>query len=137
MSSETFIVAYEGEEGDTPTLDYAIERARKDGAGLLVVHILEWSPYSFLTPDEIEERHGRRKQEMTRAREIVLDPAVAKVKAAGLVGSAELRYGNVVDKIVRWKGDHTQAWHQVCDMIEAFAKKHSGTHAMSTCLSLL
>ena len=100
MSSETFIVAYEGEEGDTPTLDYAIERARKDGAGLLVVHILEWSPYSFLTPDEIEERHGRRKQEMTRAREIVLDPAVAKVKAAGLEGSAELRYGNVVEKIV-------------------------------------
>ncbi|MBY6154989.1 universal stress protein [Vannielia litorea] len=100
MSSETFIVAYEGEKGDTPTLDYAIERAKKDGANLLVVHILEWSPYSFLTPDELEERHGRRKQEMARAKEIVLDPAVAKVKAAGLEASAELRYGSVVDKIV-------------------------------------
>ena len=100
MSSETFIVAYEGEKGDTPTLDYAIKRAKKDGAKLLVVHILEWSPYSFLTPEEIEERHGRRKQEMTRAREIVLDPAVAKVKAAGLEANAELRYGNVVDKLV-------------------------------------
>ncbi|MCO6384155.1 universal stress protein [Oceanicola sp. 502str15] len=100
MSSETFIVAYEGKEGDTPTLDYAMERASKDGASLLIVHILEWSPYSFLTPEEIEERHGRRKQEMSRAKEIVLDPAVARAQAAGLEARCELRYGSVVDKIV-------------------------------------
>lgn len=99
MSSETFVVAYEGKDGDDGLLDYAIERARKDGASLLIVHILEWSPYKFLTPQELEERHGRRKEELARAQSAIIDPALAKVKAAGIEATGKLRYGSVVELI--------------------------------------
>ncbi|AWI82242.1 universal stress protein [Alloyangia pacifica] len=99
MATETFVVAYENKEGDDGLLDYAIARAKKDDAALLLVHILEWSPYKFLTPQEIEERHARRKQEMARAREVMLDPALAKVHAAGLEGDCRIRYGSVVELV--------------------------------------
>ncbi|MBE9636003.1 universal stress protein [Salipiger mangrovisoli] len=99
MATETFVVAYENKEGDDGLLDYAIARAKKDGAALLLVHILEWSPYKFLTPQEIEERHARRKEELTRAKEVILDPALAKVSAAGLQADCRIRYGSVVELV--------------------------------------
>ncbi|ATI40856.1 universal stress protein [Pacificitalea manganoxidans] len=98
MTSEVFVVAYESDD-DAGLLAYAIDRATKDGATLKIVHILEWSPYKFLTPQEIEERHTRRKQEMLRAQEIIIDPAVEKARKAGIEATGELRYGTVVEQI--------------------------------------
>jgi nucleotide-binding universal stress UspA family protein len=99
VSQETFVVAYEGEDGKA-VLDYAIARAKKDGAQLLIVHILEWSPYKFLTPEELAERHKRRKEELKRAEDAVIAPALAAAQAEGVEATAALRYGNVVDLIV-------------------------------------
>lgn len=99
MTTETFVVAYEGGDGDTSLLDYAIERAKKDGAKLVLVHILEWSPYSFLTPQELEERKARRMEELDRAKSKLLDPAMEKVKAAGLEVDSWLKFGSVVELI--------------------------------------
>ncbi|WP_417718644.1 universal stress protein [Salipiger sp.] len=100
MSTETFVVAYEGGSGDDGLLDYAIERAGKEGAALLLVHILEWSPYTFLTPQEVEERHARRKEELSRAEEATMAPALAKCAAAGVEARCKIRYGSVVELIV-------------------------------------
>jgi nucleotide-binding universal stress UspA family protein len=65
----------------------------------MLAHILQWSPYSFLTPEELAERHKRRQEEMTRAQTAIVDPAVEKVKAAGLEVTTALRYGGVVELI--------------------------------------
>ena len=100
MSSETFVVAYEGDPDDPNVLDYAIHRAKAEGARLLLIHVLEWSPYSFLTPQELEERHGRRKQELARANEVVMAPALAKCEAAGVPADGKIRYGQVVELIL-------------------------------------
>lgn len=100
MTSEIFVVAYEGDPEDPGVLDYAIARAKAEDAKLLLVHILEWSPYSFLTPQELEERHGRRKQELARANETVMAPALAKCEAAGVAADGLIRYGQVVELIV-------------------------------------
>jgi nucleotide-binding universal stress UspA family protein len=99
MTQEIFVVAYEG-EGDASVLDYAISRAKKDGARLLLVHILEWSPYKFLTAEELASRHKARKEELGRARSIIIEPALGKAKAAGVEATCELRYGRVTDLIV-------------------------------------
>ena len=61
---------------------------------LRLVFVIEWSPYSFHTPQELEERHKRREDEISRAHKAVLDPAVAAAKAEGFehdVGSAPRR----------------------------------------------
>jgi nucleotide-binding universal stress UspA family protein len=98
MAKETFVVAYEGDD-DATLLDYAIDRAKRAEAKLLLVHILEWSPYKFLTPEELAERHKRRKEELSRAHEAVVDPAVARVRDAGLEAEGDIRYGSVIDLI--------------------------------------
>ena len=90
MAQEIFVVAYEG-EGDGNVLDYAITRARKDEARVLLVHILEWSPYTFLTQEELAQRHKARKEELDRARGIIVEPALAKVRAAGVEADCEMR----------------------------------------------
>ncbi len=96
MSQESYVVAYEGE--DRSVLDFAIERARRNSASLHLVHILEWSPYSFLTPQELAERHKQRNQEMARAETAIMNPAVAHAKAEGVANvTSELRYGSVAD----------------------------------------
>ena len=63
------------------------------------MHVLEWSPYSFLTPEEIEERHKRRSEELKRAQTAVLDPLVKLVSDEGLTASAIIRYGHVTETI--------------------------------------
>ena len=58
--SEKYIVGYDGSEAARRALDFALESAQSSGAEVLIAFVLEWSPYSFLTPNELEERHKRR-----------------------------------------------------------------------------
>lgn len=96
MSKETYVVAYEDSEGQH-VLDYAVQQAKKSGASLYIIHVLEWSPYTFLTPQELEERHKRRTQETERAQSAIIDPAVKRVEAAGVSAEGKIRYGQVVE----------------------------------------
>ena len=97
MAQEVFVVAYDGT--DEQVVDFAVDRAMKEGAQLLIVHVLEWSPYSFLTTEELVERHKTRKQEMTRANETIMKPILEKARQAGATVDGEVRYGHVVDII--------------------------------------
>jgi nucleotide-binding universal stress UspA family protein len=98
MTQEIYVVAYEGDERHH-VLDYATAQAKKSGARLHILHVLEWSPYSFLTPQELEERHARRRSEMERAQKLVIDPAVDRTQAAGVTSEGEIRYGSVVEVV--------------------------------------
>ncbi|QYX55786.1 universal stress protein [Roseovarius sp. SCSIO 43702] len=96
---EKIVVGYDGSEGSKRALEFAMERAKAQGAGVVVAHVLEWSPYSFLTKEELEERHVRRKEELTRAEEHVLSPVVGKLQKGGVNVETALRYGNVADTL--------------------------------------
>lgn len=94
MSQEIYVLAYDGESSHA--LDFAIERAKRNGARLHIAHILEWSPYTFLTPEELSERHKRRTEELSRAEDAIIAPALKKAADAGLTEtSSELQYGAV------------------------------------------
>lgn len=97
MAAEKFLVACDGQ--DRHPLDFAIERAKKEGAELFIAHVLEWSPYSFLTVEELAERHKTRQSELARANEAILQPILQAARAAGLVANGEVRHGNPVDTI--------------------------------------
>jgi nucleotide-binding universal stress UspA family protein len=97
MAQEVFIVAYDGR--DLQVVEFAVDRAIKEGARLLIVHVLEWSPYSFLTTEELVERHKTRQQELTRANEMIMKPILEKVRQAGATADGDVRYGHVVDII--------------------------------------
>merc|ERR1711879_441198 len=67
--------------GSLRALDFAITRAQAQGDSLLIAHVLEWSPYSFLTPSELEDRHRRRKEELQRAETSVMGPVMKPWKS--------------------------------------------------------
>ncbi len=75
--SNQYIVAYDGSPAAQRAVDYAVERSKTSGAAILIAHVLEWSPYSFLTQEELAERHMRRTEELARAKSAIVDPVVA------------------------------------------------------------
>jgi nucleotide-binding universal stress UspA family protein len=98
--SNQYIVAFDGSPAAQRAVDYAVERSKTSGASILIAHVLEWSPYSFLTPEEVAERHMRRTEELARAKSAIVDPVVAALKDKGVSVTSDMRYGNVPDTLV-------------------------------------
>jgi nucleotide-binding universal stress UspA family protein len=97
--SQKFVVGYDGSEGAKRALDFAVGRAKLQGASIIIAHVLEWSPYSFLTPDELEERHKRRKEELERADKAVLAPVAASLEGSGVPVETSLKYGHIAETL--------------------------------------
>jgi nucleotide-binding universal stress UspA family protein len=98
--SEKYIVACDGSSASERALNFAVAHARTTGASILVAHVLEWSPYSFLTPEELEERHKRRGEELERARKALLEPLVKSATDKGVKVDAVIKYGHVAETLV-------------------------------------
>lgn len=98
--SQTIVIGYDGSKNADNALDFAVKEAKAKGASLIVAHVLEWSPYSFLTPTELEERHGRRKEELARANQAVLEPVAKKLADSGIAVTTELKYGNIAEVLI-------------------------------------
>jgi nucleotide-binding universal stress UspA family protein len=94
--SDKFVVGFDGSESSKRALSFAAARAKMAGADLHLVLVLEWSPYSFHTPEELAERHKRREEELERANAVV-QPAVDEMIKAGHKATAEVRHGHVGD----------------------------------------
>ncbi len=97
--ADTFIAAYDGSDAAARAVDFAVKRAKATKARLLVVHVLEWSPYSFLTQEELAERHKRRNEELDRAAKAVLAPLKAKLKDSGVEIETAIKYGHVAETL--------------------------------------
>lgn len=94
------VVGLDGHGSGERALAHAKKLAELIGsAELLVVYIIEWSPYSFQTPEENALRHKRREEEIATAMERVVDPAVDALKKAGLKASGMVRHGDVAEAI--------------------------------------
>lgn len=89
------VVGYDGCDSAKAALSFAADLARALGSDIVVAHVLEWSPYSFLTPTELEERHKRRGEELARAEAAILAPALESLKDSGLTISTALKYGGI------------------------------------------
>lgn len=98
MASQ-YLVGYDGSAAARRAVDFAIERAQESGASVLIAHVLEWSPYSFLTPEELEERHKRRSEELARAKTAVIVPMLEAVKSKGIKTDSVIKYGHVADTL--------------------------------------
>ena len=102
--SNVMIVGVDGTGHDERAADFAAGVARASGAKLLVVYVIEWSPYTFNTPEENETRHRRREEEIDTATTRVLNLLVER-----LGGDVEgvVRHGHpakILNKIARDQG---------------------------------
>jgi nucleotide-binding universal stress UspA family protein len=95
---DVYVVGFDGTAPSHRAAEFAASNARKAGAALHLVMVLEWSPYSFLTIEELAERHKRRQEELARA-DAVLAPVVQALRDAGAEVTGEVRYGHAAEVI--------------------------------------
>ncbi len=100
--SEIYVVGIDGSEGSVRAVQYAVDQAVKTNAAVKIIHVLEWSPYTFLTNEELAERHGRRKQELERAKTAIVDIVVKKVNEQGVSITGEVRYGHIAEQLQQY-----------------------------------
>ncbi|SFE33228.1 universal stress protein [Roseivivax sediminis] len=99
------VVGYDGSPAARRALDYAVAAAKAQNASLVIAHVLEWSPYSFLTKEEVEERHMRRTQELERAETHVIGPVREKLEKSGLGIETAIRYGHSAEILLKIASD--------------------------------
>ena len=98
--SKKLLVALDGSDGGKRALKAAVEHAKLAQAGLVLTYVIDWTPYSFHTPQGLEERHQRRESEIERANNTILAGEVEAVKAAGLQVETVVRHGKIAETLV-------------------------------------
>ncbi len=98
MSKTTIIVGLDGSEAGARALAFAKQQAKLIGdCAITICYVIEWSPFSFQTPEENEQRHKRREEELSMAHDRIVDPAVKETEAAGLEVEGIVKHGDVSD----------------------------------------
>lgn len=96
------VIGLDGQSSGDKALEFAKDLAtRTSDCELIVVYVIEWSPFSFQTAEENAERHKRREEEISIATDRVVNPAVKTLSDAGLSARAIVRHGNVADTLDR------------------------------------
>lgn len=80
-------------------LQYAAKRAEQSKLQLIVAHVIDWSPFSFNTPQENEVRHKRREDELERAHMEIVDPVVSELREQGLYARGVIRHGHPAETL--------------------------------------
>ncbi len=94
------VIGLDGTETGERALEFAKDLARRiSDSALLVAYVIEWSPYTFQTPEENAQRHQRREAEINLANSRIVEPAVAALRAEGFDASGIVRHGDVAETL--------------------------------------
>jgi len=105
----TFLLAVDGSAGSDRAISFAADRAKRADASVVVAYVIEWSPYSFNTPEENAQRHKRREEELTRATDSIVAPVVERLKKEGLQVSSQVRHGHTSQTLTELAKEHEAA----------------------------
>lgn len=108
--SEVLLVGIDCSDCSERALEYAADWAAVTRRRLIVVHVIQWSPFSFQTPQENEERHKRREAELDRAHREIVDPVVNRLRERGLDVQGVIRHGHPAETL--------------CDVATEFGASH-------------
>lgn len=96
------VIGLDGQGSGQRALAHAERLAKLIGdCELIVVYVIEWSPFTFQTPEENAQRHKRREEEIAVAKERVIDPALAGLKKSGAKARGLVKHGDVADTLIR------------------------------------
>ncbi|NNJ74914.1 MAG: universal stress protein [Anderseniella sp.] len=96
--SAKIVIGLDGSGSGERAVAYAKKQAKQIGkCELIAVYVIEWSPYSFQTPEENEQRHKRREEEIAAANSRIVIPAVDALKAEGFSAHGVVKHGDVAD----------------------------------------
>ncbi|MEM6407274.1 MAG: universal stress protein [Pseudomonadota bacterium] len=98
--STKLVIGLDGDSSGERAVAFASDLAKRIGeCELLVVYVIEWSPFSFQTAEENAQRHKRREEEISTAQERVVTPAVNALGKAGFSARGIVRHGDVADTL--------------------------------------
>ena len=92
--TDVLLAGVDGSEDGKRAAAFAATRAKAAKARLVVAYVIEWSPYTFNTPEENEMRHKRREEEIDKANALVIDPLVGALKKSGIEVQGIVRHGH-------------------------------------------
>ena len=98
--SETILVGIDGTEENRRAVNYALKEAKGSNSKLILAYIIKWSPFTFNTPEENEERHKRREEEIKIVNERLLEPMLESFASEGLDITGVVRHGQVADSLI-------------------------------------
>lgn len=98
--TDKILVALDGSEGGKRALKVAANHAKLTQSGLVLAYVIDWSPYSFHTPEELAERHRRRESEIQRANDSVLHPQTTALADSGLAVESVVRHGKIAETLI-------------------------------------
>ncbi|MDY8107912.1 universal stress protein [Fulvimarina sp. 2208YS6-2-32] len=98
MTTTTLIIGIDGSRASKRALAHGQRLSKLIGeCTLLLVYVIEWSPYSFQNAAENEIRHNRREEEIEVARTRVLDPIIRSLRAEGFDADCKVRHGDAAE----------------------------------------
>ncbi|WP_171100052.1 MULTISPECIES: universal stress protein [unclassified Ruegeria] len=94
------VIGLDGTPSGERAIAFAKDLAERIGTcELLVAYVIEWSPFTFQTPEENAQRHKRREEEIELATTRVITPAVDALGAAGFTARGIVRHGDVAETL--------------------------------------
>jgi nucleotide-binding universal stress UspA family protein len=131
------VVGLDGHASGERALAHARRLAELIGdCELVVAYIVEWSPFSFQTAEENEQRHKRREEEIDTAMERVVNPAVKQLTDAGLKARGLVRHGDVSDALIAISQEENAEQIVVARTSEGgFAKRFFGSSTSNLVMS--
>jgi len=100
----TVVVGVDRSGASRRAVEFALDRCREASAGLFLTHVIPWSPYSFTTLQENEERPKRHSAELAAAEEQVLSPL--ERLADGLAVETIARHGHPAETLISLAREH-------------------------------
>ena len=97
--ADKILVALDGSDGGKRALAAAASHAKLTNADLVLSYVIDWSPYSFHTPEELAERHARRESEIERANETILSPELTALEGSGIKVETVVRHGKIAETL--------------------------------------
>lgn len=79
---------------------FAAQLASESGAALHIVHVIPWSPYSFTTPAENEQRSASKHAEITTAEERIMQPALRVTTDFPVTPTTSVVHGSPAELLV-------------------------------------
>ncbi len=96
----TILVGVDSGDSSTRAVEYAVDVTRDSGSEIVIAHVIHWSPFTFNTPSDNEERPRKRAEEIEHARTAVVNPMVALADESGRQVRSEIRHGQPARTLV-------------------------------------
>ena len=104
--TDTILIGIDGSKDSRRAAEHGIAQVKTSKAKVVLAYVIEWSPYTFNTPEENEQRHKRREEEIQTVHERVLDPMLELFASEGLKISGVVRHGQVADALLQIGKEH-------------------------------